>query len=174
MNTHRTYDVAATCAAAVSCAALVSAFDVTPVAAVGLTGSAATPVSTTTAVLHGRAVAFTAAAARSVAPRGIVTVTIPPVVFTATDGLPAALVRGRTYTVQVSAVATGGTGGGTLKVTAAGGVLPSCTATLREGQAATVKCQVKVNSTAGKLLVSAVGTTRKYAPIATVYTHAAQ
>jgi hypothetical protein len=104
-------------------------------------------------------------------PASTITVTIPPVMFGNTDGLPATLTRGKSYVVMVSAMATAGSGGGSMAVTVVGGSMSACKATLKEITAVNLKCTVKANVTSSNLSVSALATTRNYPKQSTSFSH---
>jgi len=106
----------------------------------------------------------------SVAPRSTVTVTIPPFYVDPTDGLPATVLKGSTYTVSVRGMATAGTGGGTMTLTAVGGAMGTCKATVKEITPVTLKCSVKVTS-AQSLAINVSGATKKYPTQTTKFAH---
>lgn len=107
----------------------------------------------------------------SVAPRSTVTVTIPPFYVDPTDGLPTTVLKGKTYNVSVRGMATAGTGGGAMTLTAVGGSMATCKATVKEITPVTLKCSVKVTS-AQALSITVTGATKKYPSQTTKFAHA--
>jgi hypothetical protein len=107
----------------------------------------------------------------SVAPRSTVTVTIPPFYVDPSDRLPATVVRGRNYSVSVRAMASAGTGGGTLSLTAVGGTMASCKVAVREIVPVTLKCNVKATAP-HTLIITASGATKKFPTQSTKFAHA--
>jgi hypothetical protein len=107
----------------------------------------------------------------SVAPLSTITVTIPPFYFDPTDALPETVTKGRTYTVSLRAMASAGTGGGTLSLTAVGGTMSACKVAVKEITPVTVKCNVKVTSPQS-LVINATGATKKFPRQSTTFTHA--
>jgi hypothetical protein len=106
----------------------------------------------------------------SVAPRSTITVTIPPFYLDASDGLPATVAKGSTYTVSLRGMATAGTGGGTLTLAALGGTMSACKATAKEITPVTLKCTVKVTSPHA-LVITASGATKKFPTQTTKFAH---
>jgi len=86
--------------------------------------------------------------------RSVVSVTVPPLVTGPTDGLPSTLARNKSYVVAVRGMATAGTGGATMTVTGTGVTLTACSARLSEITPYTLKCALRVNPTANRVVIN--------------------
>ena len=113
----------------------------------------------------------TAAPGNDVHGGGKVTVTIPGVVFSGTDALPTTLAHGKTYTVRIMAMATAGSGGGAMSVTASGATVTACSAKLPEIQLSSVTCQLTVPGKGTHVTLRVVGSTNSYTPATKTFAH---
>jgi hypothetical protein len=110
----------------------------------------------------------------SVRQTSTVTVTVPPIVTGDTDSVPAVVAHGRSYAIALRVMATAGTGGATVNVTATGATMSACSLKVAEIKVYTLKCPLRVNATATKVVVDLSAKGKGFSAKYVSFTHAAK